>query len=130
MAEGTRLGNRASYVYVMDDEQLIVLQLDATLGDLPDTGLTRYDGSQPVCKKFVGFEPRYVRWQAVLADGKRVNKKIICNNVAGSYYKSVAPIQIAIGDDLGFTTGRVGEKLTYVRPTPGGALPGGGGGTP
>lgn len=130
MAEGQRLGRRASFVYQADDDQLVVLQLDATLGDLPNTGLTRYDGSQPVCKKFVGFEPRYVRWQVVLADGSRATKKIVCNNVAGSYYKSEAPLQIDIDGDLGFTTGRIGEKFTYVRPTPGGAGVGGGGGTP
>ena len=118
MAEGQRLGPRASYVYQLDDDQLVVLQLDSTLGDLPNTGLTRYDGTQPVCKKFVGFEPRYVRWQVVLADGKRATKKIICNNTAGSYYKSEAPQAITIDGDAGTTTGRVGEKYTYVRPTP------------
>lgn len=131
MAEGTRLGKRASYVYQSDDDQLIILTLDATLGDLPGSGLTRYDGSQAnVCKKPIGFKPRYVRWKAVLADGSTIFKNIVCNNLAGSYYKSFAIVDITIGDDAGQTQGRVGEKYTYIRATPGGPLIGGGGGTP
>lgn len=131
MTEGTRLGKRASYVYAADDGQLFILALDATLGDLPGTGLTRYDGTQAnVCKKPVGFKPRYVRWRAVLADGSTINKEIICNDLAGGYYQSFATVQIPIGSDTGETTGRVGEKYSYIRATPGGPLIGGGGGTP
>lgn len=131
MAEGTELGARANYIYVTDDGvQKIVLTLDATLGDLSGTGLTRYGGEADVCKNFKGFKPRGVYWSYQPAGGGRPIRKFLICNLNGTFYKTITTTAIQIGGNDGATTGRRGEQYTFLQATPTGGSGGGGtGGT-
>lgn len=121
MAEGQFLGARKAYVYTSDDGTTeYVLSLDETLATLTGVDLENYTGQDGVIPAPKRFKPRKVYWQS--NDGK-YRKKITCGTTDSTLYKANKSTTLTIDGVAGATTGRVGEKLTFVRaqandPTP------------
>lgn len=117
MPEGQFTGSRKVYIYNSDNnEDTYLITTDETLGDLAEVGLTAAtqatadasNGRLPT-----GFKPRVVYWQGEL-DDKVVRKKLICGSTAATAYNSVTPTNITIDGVAGSTTGRRGERVTFL----------------
>lgn len=133
MGEGQFTGARENYLYENDGGSNYVITTDATLGGLAGTGLevatsANATDANPAPKR---FKPRVVFWQAEL-DGRVVRKEIICGDVTADLYASDTSQALEIDGVAGFTTGRRGEKLSFLRLTAadddGGGAGGGAGG--
>lgn len=116
MPEGQYSGARQSYVYETDSGEAYILLLDKTLGDLADTGLVPATadaaaGATPAPKR---FKPRVVFWQGTLG-GRTVRKQVVCGTVTAALYASDVSQALTIDGAAGSTTGRRGEKLTFVK---------------
>ena len=112
MPEGQFLGTRSAYVYTTDAEDLYILQLDDTLASLAGTELDDYTGqanTKPAPKR---FSPRIVYWES---DDRTKRKRIVCGKPDAALYGQETSSALTIDGISGFTTGRVGEKLTYVK---------------
>lgn len=115
MAEGQFLGARKTYVYTSDTGIDMVFTLDATLGDLANTGLTVFDPAAPgdAIPKPLRFKPRGVYWQGTAAGYTTKRKFITCGTVDADLYASNVRQTVTIDGIAGVTTGRRGEKLTF-----------------
>jgi hypothetical protein len=116
MPEGQFLGVRENYIYEGDGGAKYIVTTDSTLGGLPGTGLevatsANAADAQPAPKR---FEPRVVFWQAEL-DGRMVRKAIVCGDVTADLYAKDTSQALAIDGVTGSTTGRKGEKLSFLR---------------
>lgn len=112
MPEGQFSGQRAAYEYVADDGTTYLLTLDETLGGIGATGLTAASSGSTAATKPDRFTPRVVFWQGTLS-GRTVRKELVCN-ADGSIYTNNSQ-SLTIDGVAGSTTGRRGEKLTFVR---------------
>lgn len=112
MPEGQFTGQRGSYVYTNDEGNTYLLTLDQTLGDIVGNGLVAATSTTVAGGPPARFKPRVVFWQGTL-NGREVRKSIVCNS-DGSLYTDVSQA-LTIDGVAGVTTGRRGEKLTYVR---------------
>lgn len=112
MAESQFTGSRAVYEYTADSGTVYLLTLDETLGGITGTGLTRATTGTTGINAPKRFEPRVVFWQGVL-NGRIVRKSIVCNS-SGTLYNDVSTA-LTIDEVDGSTTGRRGEKFTFVR---------------
>lgn len=121
MPEGQYTGNRAAYIYTSDSGTNIVLQLDTTLADLPGTGLVKATNASlgDAIPKPQKFYPRGVHWQGILNGD--VKRKFITCNTGSDYVESDVSQSLTIDGVAGFTTGRRGEKITFVRADEDGA---------
>lgn len=129
MPEGQFTGARENYLYENDGGTNYLITTDATLGGIDTNGLTvatsaNAADANPAPKR---FKPRVVFWQAEL-DGRIVRKEIICGDVTADLYASDTSQALTIDGVAGFTTGRRGEKLSFLRLSAGGD--GGTGGEP
>jgi pectate lyase len=127
MPEGQYTGQRQSYIYETDSGEAYVLLLDATLGGLNGTGLVvataaNAAGATPAPKR---FKPRVVFWQGTLGT-RTVRKQVVCGTVDATLYARDVSQALTIDGAQGSTTGRKGEKLTFVKL--GAAADGGGAG--
>lgn len=118
MAEGQYSGVRRPYLYTSDSGEVFLLSKDETLGDLAGTGLTRattgnVGNATPVPKR---FEPRGVYWQGEL--GGRVVRKFLVCAADGTLYVGNTPQAVTIDGVAGSTTGKRGERLTFVTIPP------------
>lgn len=113
MAEGQFLGNRKAYVYTTDDGKTTILQLDDTIATLTGTGLVPYTNQTPDLPATYRFTPRVVYWES---DDRKKRKRITCGTVSSSLYAKTVSAALTIDGVAGFTTGRVGEKISYLRP--------------
>lgn len=114
MPEGQYSGDRATYLYVADSDDVYLIELDTTLGDLVACALTRATSANsatavPAPKR---FQPRVVYWQGLLG-GVMKRKRLVCNRT-GTIYDSARSLPVTIDGTAGNTTGRRGEKLTFV----------------
>jgi hypothetical protein len=116
MAEGQYTGVRATYIYETDDGRKILISTDKTLGDIPNNGLiaATTGNSGEAGAKPSRFEPRVVFWQGT---GENIGKKkrIICGDVTASLYASSISQALTIDGIAGVTTGKRGEKLTFLK---------------
>lgn len=113
MAEGQYSGLKCTYEYVTDLNATYLLVLDATLGGLTGNGLvlaTETTNGTPAPSR---FEPRTVFWVGTL-NGRSVRKKIICGTQDADYYATDVSQNLTIDGADGRTTGRKGEKLSFV----------------
>lgn len=116
MPEGQFTGERKTYLYTPDSgDNIYLITTDATLGDLAAAGLTEattanVGTAQPAPKR---FKPRVVFWQGEL-NGNRVRKSIICGTVDATLYDSDSPQALTIDGVAGSTTGRRGERLSFL----------------
>lgn len=129
MAEGQFTGKRAYYIYTAEGGRQFLIQTDKTLGDIANNGLVAANKTNAANIGFPPkrFQPRGVHWQGELNDSP-VRKFIICGTSAASLYASVASVALTIDGVSGGTTGRRGEKFSFVNlpdaPTEGGGTPG------
>lgn len=112
MPEGQFSGEKKAYLYVTDDAKTILIRLDATLGDIPECGLTAAIAGDTFEAKPAGFKPRVVFWEGTL-NGKKVRKSLTCNNT-GTIYSDTSQALTIDGTD-GATTGRRGEALSFIK---------------
>lgn len=114
MPTGAFAGERAKYIYTSDDGVAYLITTTKILGDLADNGLTAYDPTSPgaVQPPPKRFKYRHVYWES--SGGPYVaRKKLICGTSTCNLYKSNTNQDLTIDSQAGYTTGRVGEKLTY-----------------
>lgn len=126
MPEGQYSGQRKSYVYESDAGKKYLLLLDSTLASLANTGLVEATtenaaAATPAPKR---FKPRVVFWQGTL-NNRTVRKALVCGDVTATLYAKDTSQEITIDGVAGSTTGRRGEKLSFV--SLGQAAAGGGG---
>lgn len=106
------VGKRGKYKYTMDDGTIIKLRLDATLGDLAETGLEAVTTADNAGNKPTNFKPRVVFWQHVQADGTVIRKELVCSTTAAAFV-SKDNFNITIDGIDGQTTGRRGEAISF-----------------
>lgn len=126
MPEGQYSGQRKSYIYESDAGKKYLLLLDSTLAGLANTGLVEANAENaatatPAPKR---FKPRVVFWQGTL-NNRTVRKALVCGDVTATVYAKDTSQEITIDGVNGSTTGRRGEKLSFVSL---GQAPAGGGG--
>ena len=119
MPEGQFTGERKAYLYENDNGTKYVMQLDGTLGDLTGSNLEDYTGQDGAQPKPTRFEPRGVYWQGKLGD-RQVRKFIVCNASGSTLYESDTSQELTIDGVAGYTTGRRGEQLSFIRAQDGG----------
>lgn len=116
MPEGQFLGSRGNYVYTSDTDEQYIITTDATLGALTGAGLTVFDPANPgeSTPSPKRFQPRGVYWQATAAGfiGKR--KFLICGTTDATLYDSSVRQTLTIDGVAGVTTGRRGERQTFL----------------
>lgn len=114
MPEGQFSGERKTYEYTDDLGNVYLLTLDATLGDLTDNGLTEATETTTGTPAPKRFEPRVVFWQGTLS-GKSVRKQLVCGDPNAPLYGLNVAQALTIDGVAGFTTGRKGEKLSFLK---------------
>lgn len=115
MPEGQYSGQRKSYIYESDAGKTYILLLDSTLASLANTGLVEATTANaatatPAPKR---FKPRVVFWQGTL-NGRTVRKALVCGDVTSTLYAKDTSQDVTIDGVAGSTTGRRGEKLSFV----------------
>lgn len=122
MPEGQFLGKKGSYRYTADSGSVYVLRRDQTLAtvngaDLPPAVV----GDEGLSATPQGLKHRGVFWQAEL-NGRIVRKFIICGSILSALYEKDTSSDLTIDGVPGYTTGKRGEQLSFVRlalaPTP------------
>lgn len=116
MPEGQYTGQRKSYIYESDAGKKYILLLDSTLAGLANTGLVEATSGNtadatPAPKK---FKPRVVFWQGTL-NNRTVRKALVCGDVTATLYAKDTSQTVTIDGVDGSTTGRRGEKLSFVK---------------
>jgi len=121
MAEGQYTGQRKAYLYTPDSgDNVYLISTDVTLATLAGTGLVEATtaniaNARPAPKR---FKPRVVFWQGTL-NGRTVRKAIICGTTGAALYDKDSPQAVTIDGVAGSTTGRRGEKLSFLNLTAG-----------
>lgn len=115
MPEGQYSGQRKSYIYESDAGKKYILLLDSTLASLANTGLVEATTENaatatPAPKR---FKPRVVFWQGTL-NNRTVRKALVCGDVTATLYAKDTSQDVTIDGVAGSTTGRRGEKLSFV----------------
>lgn len=121
MPEGQFSGSRAAYTYTKDDGDNIVICLDETLGGVTGNGLTKITTASELPGKPLQFTPRVVFWQGTLG-GKVKRKQIVCNAGSTLYVKKGSST-LTVDGVAGVTTGRRGEKQSFICTVPATAAP-------
>ena len=116
MPEGQFSGSRAAYTYTTDAGNDIVICLDETLGSVTGNGLTKLTTASNLPGKPMKFSPRVVFWQGEL-NGKIKRKQIVCN-VGSSLYSNAGSANLTVDGVAGVTTGRRGEKQSFLCSLP------------
>jgi len=119
MAEGQFLGTKSVYVYTDDSDVQYLVRMDSTLGALPELGMQAAvdaDLTKPTLPK--GFSTRKVLWEG-LCEGVKRRKTLTANKTSSAYLAAGSTAFDISGSTNGATTGRVGEKKSYLRlPAP------------
>lgn len=116
MPEGQFSGKRDAYIYVSDDNNTYLLQMDVTLAEIDGTDLTiaTVANATGSLNKPTRFTPRGVHWQATAAPiGAR--KFLVCGSSNADLYVSTTSTVVIIDGVAGVTTGRRGETFSYLR---------------
>lgn len=115
MAEGSFLGKKGIYLYEDDSGVSYLVRRDNTLANIPEAGLAPAadaDLGKPELPK--RLKMRYVNWSG-LCDGEPVSKVLYCNIDSPAYVAVGASVFNIDGSTEGSTTGRVGEKKSFLR---------------
>lgn len=116
MPEGQYSGRRAVYLYDNDQGTDYLITLDETNGDLTELGLVKGTPTNVIGVPSLPsrLKPRYVLWKGTVG-GRDVAKRLVCSR-ASTAFSSVGSTAFDIdGSTGGATTGRVGEKETFLR---------------
>lgn len=115
MPEGQFLGDKAIYVYKDDTDVDYIVKLDKTLGEIPELGMqaaVSADLTKPTLPS--GFKMRRILWSGLIG-GKVRTKRLVCSRTSTAY-AATGSTEFNISDSTqGATTGRTGEKKTYIR---------------
>lgn len=114
MGEGQYTGKKKVYIYKTDAGTETLVKLDETLGSISQLGLqlaSTGDLKKPV---LVGVSPRKVHWQGEVG-GLIKSKSLTCNPESSAYKSDVSVAFEIDGSSKGGTTGRTGEKKTFIR---------------
>lgn len=114
MPEGQFSGERKTYEYTSDTGATYLLTLDATIGDLTDNGLTPATQTTTGIPAPKRFEPRVVFWSGLLGT-KQVKKSLVCGTTDAPLYDLNISQALTIDGVNGTTTGRKGEKLSFLK---------------
>jgi len=115
MAEGSYLGSKGIYLYEDDNAVSYLVRRDDTLASVPEAGLTPAadaDLTKPELPK--RLKMRYVNWTGK-CDGVEVSKILYCNIDSPAYAALGATTFNIDGSTDGSSTGRVGEKKSFLR---------------
>ena len=115
MAEGQFLGSKSVYVYTDDSGVGYLVRMDQTLGSIPELGMVPAvdaDLTKPTLPK--GFSTRKVLWEGT-CEGIKRRKTLTANNTSTAYLAAGSTAFDISGSSAGATTGRVGEKKSYLR---------------
>jgi hypothetical protein len=112
MPEGQFTGNRNIYVYRSESGSSYLLQLDETLGDIQGCGLTKANTNSAGSPAPKRFKPRGVYWQGKLGD--KIKRKFLVCAPNSVLYQADRSQKLTIDGVDGSTTGRIGEKLSYL----------------
>lgn len=115
MAEGQFLGSKSVYVYTDDSDVEYLIRMDITLASLTQLGMVPAvdaDLGKPTLPK--GFSTRKVLWEGI-CDGVKRRKTLTANKTAEAYLATGSTAFDIGGSTQGATTGRVGEKKSYLR---------------
>lgn len=115
MAEGQFLGSKSVYVYTDDSGVGYLVRMDSTLGSIPELGMVPAvdaDLTKPTLPK--GFSTRKVLWEGT-CEGTKRRKTLTANNTSTAYLAPGSTAFDISGSTDGATTGRVGEKKSYLR---------------
>lgn len=110
--EGTFRKPPAPYLYTMDDGTSIILCLDETVASAAGNGMVKQTTASTLGGAPLRFQPRVVFWQGVL-DGKKRRKEVVCQADSVLYKKSGSS-SLTIDGVTGVTTGRRGEKQSFI----------------
>ena len=113
MGLGQFRGARGNYEFTADDGSLYLISTDRTLGDISGAKLVLATSGSDAVSPPKRFRPRIVYWQGEL-NSKIVRKKIICD-IDSTLYKNNKSVSLEIDNVDGFTTGRRGEKFSYLK---------------
>lgn len=114
MPEGQFSGARKTYEYTNDLGAKYLLVMDETLATIGNNGLEEAKvgtTAQPAPKR---FSPRVVFWQGTL-NNKPVTKELVCGTTDAALYASNVSQALTIDGVSGVTTGRKGEKLSFLK---------------
>lgn len=112
MPEGQFTGDKSVYLYTGDSGATYLLQLDSTLGDLAGCGLQKANTSSAGSPAPKRFKPRGVYWQGKLND--KIRRKFLVCAANSVLYQADRAQDVTIDGVSGSTTGRIGEKMTYL----------------
>ena len=112
MPEGQFTGKRGIYAYTSESGTVYLLQLDETLGDIPGCGLTKANNSTAGSPAPRRFKARGVYWQGKL--GQDIKRKFLVCGSNSVLYQADRSQKLTIDGVEGGTTGRIGEKLSYL----------------
>lgn len=115
MAEGQFLGKKGSYRYTADSGSVYVIRRDQTLATVNGVDLPpAVAGDEGLSATPKGLKYRGVYWQGVLGD-RLVRKFIICGSILSPLYEKDTSSDLIIDNVPGYTTGKRGEQLSFVR---------------
>lgn len=118
MAEGQFLGGKRTYLYVADDNNTYKILRDRTLGDLPGCDLDPATAAIPAGRLPRDFDPRGVYWQSTALIGRNYARKFLICNRNSTLYTSEGSVPLTIDGVEGATTGRRGERASYLLDDP------------
>lgn len=117
MAEGSYTGTKGIYLYEDDNAVSYLVRRDNTLAAVPEAGLTAAADADLTKPELPSrLQMRYVNWTGT-CDGREVSKKLYCNIDSPAYAAAGATPFNIDGSTDGSTTGRVGEKKSFLRLT-------------
>lgn len=115
MGLGQFTGSRSTYVYQADGGKEYLLTLDDSLV-IVGSGLVQFDPEEPgnATPAPKRFKPRGVYWQGTATGFEGKRKFLICSDPAGALYGVNVRQPITVDGIAGETTGRRGEKLSFI----------------
>lgn len=115
MGLGQFSGPRAKVTYTSDSGKVYVLTIDPDL-NIVGSGLVPYDPATDLTATTPpkGFKPRGVFWKGTAVGFTTARKFLICGVPAEDLYSADAPQTFSVDGVAGVTTGKKGEKLSFI----------------
>lgn len=112
---GNLLGERGTFVYTTDTGETVNFSQDRSVGLAVGNTLAT-TSTRPVSVNNKYLQGRYVLAQ--LEDNPRVKKRIVIGSPTAASFDTETSTTLIINGQNFVTTGRVGEKASFLRLTP------------
>ncbi len=112
---GNLLGQRGTFIYTTDALEDVLITQDRSVGLAVGNPLATETG-RPTSVRSRYLEGRYILCQA--QDDPRIKKRIVVCTPDSSIFLADSSQEILINARIFVTTGRVGEKASFLRLTP------------